>query len=334
MRRPLVTTPLILLALACQRSTELDLVLISSEDIAVRSARLSVDSLVLEGCEGASGESIVLAHTFDLLRPEALRVPRGDWCELALIPATSATGVLVVDGLTADGASFRLHTNPPRARLGETFTLGRAEQVLVIDAARLLDAPALEARAAELRAATEGDPTTEALHLELDRDDPISRSAGEALGDALWLGELEAASRRYGDRWPFLAAEFEPEAELPREEGSPADEEDTNDDIDDDIDDDTDDGASDTWPSGDTANRATGGGASCGGGGCSRGCGGCAGSEDTAADSGGADEDGGCDRDADTAGLGWPIYASGWISLLHRRRRHAGRRSAERGSST
>ncbi len=333
MRRPLVTTPLILLALACQRSTELDLVLISSDDIAVRSARLSVDSLVLEGCEGESGESIVLAHTFDLLRPEALRVPRGEWCDLALIPATSATGVLVVDGLTADGASFRLHTNPPRARLGETFTLGRAEQVLVIDAARLLDPPALEARVAELRAATEGSPPTEALHLELDRDDPISRSAGEALGDALWIGELEAASQRYGGRWPFLAAEFEAEAELPREDADPPANED-----DDDTDDDTDDEASDSWPSGDTATRATGGGASCGGGGCSRGCGGCAGSEDTAADSGGADEDGGCDREADTAGLGWPVYASGWISLglglLHRRRRHAGRRSAERGSST
>lgn len=347
LRGQVPTLPLVFIGAvlsSCHPTTELNLLIVSGETVTVEAAILSVDRLLMEGCGGDEGEEVALAHTFDLSRPEAITLSRGRRCDLGLVSATSSSGVMVLRGLTPAGTTFRMRTNPPRASLGEGFLLDRDEAILVVEADQLVDAAALDTRAAEQEAADptlEGESTPDVL-LDLDRADALCQAAGKALGDALWIGTIEEAGRRYGARWPYLSADFEPEAELPHEAADPeedASEGGQEDGGDGEEDSDPRDTAyADTWASprwqsdpvrpsqGCSGGSDDSAGASGGAGG---GCEGCSDknsdkNDDSASDTGEDDDRDGCEacnRGDDTAGLAWPAYAGSLLGLLWLRRR-------------
>jgi len=139
-----------------------------AEGLTFEVINVTMDDLYLEDC-GGEGELVPLAPRWDLLEPNALHLPMGDWCELSLVVTA-----LFVEGVDTSERAFSLDLEPGRVVLeSDGFTIGEAAYLLELGSPNWVTAEALsDGDGAEV---TEGHPLFEPLNDNL------------ALGSALFL---------------------------------------------------------------------------------------------------------------------------------------------------
>lgn len=178
---------------------DFDLVAVAAPGTQLTSALLDLEQLFLQPCEGDLVE-IGVWRTMNLLLPEPIGVPAGEYCEVGLgLIEAPFDGSLRIDAVV-DGQTVRLALDPGLATREISLRSSEStEGVLALDFALLLDAERPQVAASG----------------EIRPDDALGEQLGERVGDALvWFETPEQAAGVYVDLWPDFDLSLEANVEV------------------------------------------------------------------------------------------------------------------------
>lgn len=191
------------LLFACRPPTELNPVTLAGTGYILEQATFDLESLMLEECENGRQVQTLLFRRFSLTGPGPIQVPDRPWCSYTLTFREGGRGVWLSGRIRREEGTplrFSYQIAPEKLTEKQSFYGDGYELALVLDPDILIQPQLL------LALSEEEDPPLDVVSFGISSPESVALST--RLPEALWVGNLPEAERKYGLRWPFAPPAF------------------------------------------------------------------------------------------------------------------------------